>query len=115
MLLVQIHWESLEGFKGKDNLVWFLVIFVEKEFDYVVFKTTGRSSGLLIPNRRRIKQANRHVLTAALCYNLKKLMKFSRPKLKFNYKELEIDLKKAQKSLLFLLFGYTVAYRFSEN
>lgn len=66
-------------------------------------------------NTRGIKQANKHVMMAALCYNLKKLMKFSRPKLKFNFKELEIDLKKAQKSLLILLFGYTVAYRFSEN
>jgi hypothetical protein len=64
-------------------------------------------------NTRGIKQANKHVLMAALCYNLKKLMKFNRPKLKFNYKELEIDLKKAQKNLQFLLLGFGMQYRFS--
>jgi len=30
-------------------------------------------------NSRGMSQANKHVLMAALCYNLKKLMKFSRP------------------------------------
>jgi len=64
-------------------------------------------------NTRGIKQANKHVLMAALCYNLKKLMKFNRPKLKFNYKELEIDIKKAQKNLQFLLLGFGMQYRFS--
>jgi hypothetical protein len=31
-------------------------------------------------NTRGMAQANKHVLMAALCYNLKKLMHFSRPK-----------------------------------
>jgi hypothetical protein len=33
-------------------------------------------------NTRGMAQANKHVLMAALCYNLKKLMNFSRPKVK---------------------------------
>jgi hypothetical protein len=33
-------------------------------------------------NTRGMAQANKHVLMAALCYNLKKLMCFSRPKVK---------------------------------
>jgi hypothetical protein len=33
-------------------------------------------------NTRGMAQANKHVLMAALCYNLKKLMSFSRPKAK---------------------------------
>jgi hypothetical protein len=33
-------------------------------------------------NTRGMAQANKHVLMAALCYNLKKLMHFSRPKVK---------------------------------
>jgi hypothetical protein len=35
-------------------------------------------------NTRGMAQANKHVLMAALCYNLKKLMHFSRPKAKSN-------------------------------
>ena len=66
-------------------------------------------------NTRGIKQANKHVLMAALCYNLKKLMKFNRPKLKFNYKELEIDLKKAQKRLEILILQFMMLYRFSNR
>jgi hypothetical protein len=33
-------------------------------------------------NTRGMAQANKHVLMAALCYNLKKLMNFNRPKAK---------------------------------
>jgi len=66
-------------------------------------------------NTRGIKQANKHVLMAALCYNLKKLLKFSRPKLKFNYQVLEMELKKAQKSLEFLIIHFRMLYRFSHQ
>ena len=38
-------------------------------------------------NTRGIKQANKHVLKPALCYNFKKLIKFNRPKLKFNFQQ----------------------------
>src|SRR5690606_38136779 len=33
-------------------------------------------------NSRGMASANKHVMMSALCYNLKKLMKFNRPKLK---------------------------------
>ena len=66
-------------------------------------------------NTRGIKQANKHVLMAALCYNLKKLMKFNRPKLKFNYQLLEIDAKNTQNVLAFLLLRFIVRYRFSHH
>ncbi|MBK6331205.1 MAG: transposase [Bacteroidetes bacterium] len=55
-------------------------------------------------NTRGIKQANKHVLMAALCYNLKKLMKFSRPKLKFNFQQLEIELKRLIRPSNFTFF-----------
>lgn len=66
-------------------------------------------------NTRGIKQANKHVLMAALCYNLKKLLKFKRPKLKFNYQQLEMELKNGQISLQILLFGDPITYSYSEN
>ena len=61
-------------------------------------------------NTRGIKQANKHVLMAALCYNLKKLMKFKRPKLNFNYQKVETELQKTQKSLETLLFRLMMLY-----
>jgi hypothetical protein len=66
-------------------------------------------------NTRGIKQANKHVLMAALCYNLKKLMKFSRPKLKFNYQLLEIELKKAHPEASGLFLRFIMLYRFSHD
>jgi len=66
-------------------------------------------------NTRGIQQANKHVMMAALCYNLKKLMKFNRPMLKFNFKQLEIDLKKAQKSLIFLIDRFSIFYTLAHH
>jgi len=44
-------------------------------------------------NTRGIQQANKQVMMAALCYNLKKLMKFNRLKVKYNIQQAEIKLK----------------------
>ena len=44
-------------------------------------------------NTRGINQANKHVLMAALCYNLKKYMNFKSPKVISEVKSMEINKK----------------------
>jgi len=66
-------------------------------------------------NTRGIKQANKHVMMAALCYNLKKLLKFEKASPKIDFQTIEIQLVKALKTTLFLLFGFTTPYKFSEQ
>ncbi len=59
-------------------------------------------------NTRGIKQANKHVMMAALCYNLKKLLQFKAPKSKIEYQTIEIQLKKALISAFNSIFGTTM-------
>lgn len=63
-------------------------------------------------NTRGIEQANKCVLMATLCYNLKKLMKFVRPKLKLNAQVQEIKQKRLERALIFYILpaGFTVRY-----
>lgn len=62
-------------------------------------------------NTRGIKQANKHVLMAALCYNLKKLLNFKRPGIKINYQTIEIQLKKAIKNAFLLILRIMISPR----
>jgi Transposase DDE domain len=50
-------------------------------------------------NTRGIKQANKHVLMAALCYNLKKLLKFERRNANCQLNALKMEVKNAVKSV----------------
>ena len=55
-------------------------------------------------NARGIKSANKHVMMSALTYNLKKLMKHTRPKAE----KLEMAMFKGQKNLakaIYIFFG----------
>jgi len=61
-------------------------------------------------NTRGIKQANKHVLMATLCYNLKKLLHFKNPKPNSKYLQLQIELKNAVKSVYFSFFGCVMRY-----
>ena len=54
-------------------------------------------------NTRGIKGANKHVMMSALSYNLKKLLKFNRPKLKTLAKSLQKEIIKTGEFLLFLI------------
>jgi hypothetical protein len=51
-------------------------------------------------NTRGMKNANKHVLMAALTYNLKKLLKFSREKVKIKAAEMRQRVEKAIFSFL---------------
>jgi hypothetical protein len=53
-------------------------------------------------NTRGIRAANKHVMMSALAYNLKKLLKFNRPKLKTIEKALQKANLKVEQLLLFL-------------
>ena len=57
-------------------------------------------------NTRGMSSANKHVLLSAMCYNLKKLLKFNRPKLKIIAKALRKELIKTGELLLFLKQPY---------
>ncbi len=50
-------------------------------------------------NSRGMKSANKHVMLSALCYNLKKLIKFNRPKLEIKVQIIQTKVEK----LIFLL------------
>jgi hypothetical protein len=52
-------------------------------------------------NTRGIKAANKHVMMSALAYNLKKLLKFDRPKLKTIAKALQKEIIKTGELLHF--------------
>ncbi len=54
-------------------------------------------------NTRGIKQANKHVMMAALCYNLKKLLNFTKISPKINCQILEIQLNKSIKRAISLI------------
>jgi hypothetical protein len=54
-------------------------------------------------NTRGMAQANKHVLMAALCYNLKKLMNFSRPKSKSIAAAMRQTAQQWDNTLAFLL------------
>ena len=66
-------------------------------------------------NTRGIKQANKHVMMAALCYNLKKLLYFNKRKPKIKQQVMEIQWKNALKSIPFSIFGTKTPFGFSEN
>lgn len=69
--------------------------------------------GMKRVNTRGIKQANKHVMMAALCYNLKKLLCFKAPKSKIEYQAIEIQLKKALKNAFNSIFDATTLLVFS--
>lgn len=62
-------------------------------------------------NTRGIKQANKHVMMAALCYNLKKLLNFNKISPKINSQVLEIQLNKSIKRTISLIFEIFRPYR----
>jgi len=55
-------------------------------------------------NTRGIKQANKHVMMAALCYNLKKILNFKNISPKINCQILGIQLNKSIKRNIFYIF-----------
>lgn len=55
-------------------------------------------------NTRGIKQANKHVMMAALCYNLKKLLNFNNISPKINCQILKIQLNKTIKGAILSIF-----------
>jgi hypothetical protein len=57
-------------------------------------------------NSRGMSSANKHVLLSAMCYNLKKLLKFNRPKIKTIAKALQNETLKVGELLLFLKQPY---------
>lgn len=57
-------------------------------------------------NSRGMSSANKHVLLSAMCYNLKKLLKFNRPKLKIIAKALLNETLKVGELLFFLKQPY---------
>ena len=61
-------------------------------------------------NTRGMSSANKHVLLSAMCYNLKKLLKFNRPKLKTIAKSLHKELIKSGELLLFLKQPHQALY-----
>jgi hypothetical protein len=64
-------------------------------------------------NSRGMKQAHKHVLMAALTYNLKKYLKFICPKVKSSYQMMDILEKNAQNLVikLFLAFSRQANFR----
>lgn len=64
-------------------------------------------------NTRGIKQANKHVMMAALCYNLKKLLNFNKIRPKLNYQILEIQLNKSITKVIYLIIKIIAPYRIS--
>ncbi len=66
-------------------------------------------------NTRGIKQANKHVMMAALCYNLKKLLTFNKRRPKIKQQVMEIQWKNALKSFSGSIFSPDTPYGFSEN
>jgi hypothetical protein len=61
-------------------------------------------------NSRGMSSANKHVLLSALAYNLKKLMKFNRPKLKIIAKSLQNETLKVGELLFFLKRCYQIQF-----
>jgi len=66
-------------------------------------------------NTRGIKQANKHVMMAALCYNLKKLLNFNKRRPKIKPQAMDIQWKNALKSVPFSIFSLETPFGFSEN
>jgi len=66
-------------------------------------------------NTRGIRQANKHVLMAALCYNLKKLLNYHKPNPNNCMKEMKTELQNLQKSLYFLFFTTLMPNRVCQN
>jgi len=58
-------------------------------------------------NTRGIKGTNKHVMMAALVYNLKKVLKFKRPKQTIMAKAMPLDKLNSGKLLRFLNWSYT--------
>ena len=68
-------------------------------------------------NSRGMASANKHVLLSALSYNLKKLMKFTRPKAKTVSNALQKPTLKGREFLYFLseaFKGYTLHFKLSK-
>jgi hypothetical protein len=66
-------------------------------------------------NTRGIKQANKHVMMAALCYNLKKLLNFKKLRPKLNYQTLEIQLNKSIIKAISLIFEIINPYKLLQH
>jgi hypothetical protein len=61
-------------------------------------------------NSRGMASANKHVLLSAMCYNLKKLMKFDRNKVKIVAKSLQNPSLQEGEFLFILKRSYTTQY-----
>ena len=67
-------------------------------------------------NTRGIKQANKHVMMAALCYNLKKLLNFKNISPKIHCQILKIQLNKSIKETFSQFFkSYVSIYHYNIN
>ncbi len=66
-------------------------------------------------NTRGIKQANKHVMMAALCYNLKKLLNFNKRRPMIKQQMMEIQWKNDLKSVPFSILCAYTSFGFSEN
>ncbi|MGK2861723.1 MAG: transposase, partial [Chitinophagaceae bacterium] len=66
-------------------------------------------------NTRGIKQTNKHVIMAALCYNLKKYLNFNKLNPKINCQILQIQLNKSIKSTISLLFEFHRRHRLLQH